>query len=162
MEFDGTKYRLEVTTPTAGVDDIQRVTSSVLPVSGSFRVGYKGNYTAYLPWNTSVADWKSAIEDLESVRDERWSVTLSDSFDANAVVDITTTHKSGQSVRVKDYWVVDSQGYDGGGVHSDAVVARQQEGSCGWSNGQYEVNVYSYYYRSYDIDKNMIKHIRTI
>jgi hypothetical protein len=159
--FNGQKFRLELSIGDADVDDVQRISSSILPINGTIRIGFKNCYTPYLPYNTSQADWKEAIEDLQSVRDEKLQVTLSHTFDANVTVDITTINKSGQGVKVSELFVCDSQSYNAG-TPNDVIVSRTQEGKCGWKDGQYSVNVYSYYYKSFDVCKNRIKNIRTL
>ena len=71
--FDGSQYKLSLTSPAAGTNETQTITVSAVPASGTYKLGWADpvtgivSYTASLAAATTTANMAIAFNALESV-----------------------------------------------------------------------------------------------
>ncbi len=62
--------------PVAAVNEVQTITPSAAPASGTFVLNFEGHRTAALDWDTSAAEMEAALNGLGSIGASGCSVTL--------------------------------------------------------------------------------------
>src|SRR3954454_17437802 len=80
---DGSQYRMRFNLPSAGTSEIQTVTQSGTPASGTYRLGWtdpvsgRTDWTADLAYNSSATNMGVAFNALESVVQSKIIATFS-------------------------------------------------------------------------------------
>jgi hypothetical protein len=135
--------RLRLTLPAAPVSEVQTITFSVAPsAAGYYRLGWKGEWSAMLLGNATVAQMKAAFEAMSTVAAANLSVTFS--AIASAGTSLTATFNDPEGVLTGD--LMEVLPLDGSAA--TVSVARTVAGVPGLATGTYAIDVYSYMYRT--------------
>jgi len=133
--------------PAAPVSEVQTVTFSSAPAAvGYYAFTYKGETSASIVANSSVAVMKATLEAMKCFSSRFITVTCSSVASAGTSFTITFTDPEGELVGD----LVELVAHDG--IAASVATARTVAGVPGLVSGQYDVVVYSYIYHvaSYD------------
>lgn len=157
-KIDGGRYfqnqsgdRLRLTLPAAATQEVQTLTQSATPAAGGFyQFRFRGEHSATLAGNASVLDMKAAFEALPGALAHNLTVTFS--AVASAGGSFTATFSDPEGVLTGDLLEI---------VPLDAFAAssstaRTTAGIPGLpADGTYQVDVYSFVYRTADFTNGM-------
>lgn len=144
FRFNGEKNRIAITTPANGTNASLTLAQSAVADGGSIAFFYKGDHTN-VAYNATTAQIEQAINALSSVRKERLVCSAVDDFaDANDVV-LTLTKKNGQAKKLDEPIKYVSQLTNAGSPIT--ITPTVVSGQDGWSNGTFDVSIYSLYFK---------------
>ena len=152
--FDGSQYKLSLTSPAAGTNETQTITVSAVPASGTYKLGWADpvtgivSYTASLAAATTTGNMATAFNALESVIQSKLTASFSATVGSGGPVVVTFTDTNGFPVILGGNLIlVDSDLADAGPANINLSVARTTIGVPGWVTGTYTVVIYSYSFR---------------
>jgi hypothetical protein len=135
--------RLRLTLPTAPVSEVQTVTFSTTPAAaGFYRLQFRGEESATLLGNASTATMAAAFQAMRGVAANNITVVFSAVASAGTSLTATLTDPQG----VLDGDMIDILPFDA--FAASASTVRTTAGIPGLATGTYQVDVYSYMYRT--------------
>jgi hypothetical protein len=150
--YPNSNYRIRVSLPPAATPEVQTVTISGIPAAGSYRIRFRGEETADLPFNASTAVVKAAVEALAFFARHgiTASIATSSSGGLTLMVFTFTDAENALSGDLLDFKAGDA-------FALTATTARTVAGVAGLpASGDYEVTVYSYMYRQAVFNGNQL------
>ena len=152
--FDGSQYKLSLTSPAAGTNETQTITVSAVPASGTYKLGWADpvtgivSYTASLAAATTTANMAIAFNALESVTQSRLTAAFSATASSGGPIVVTFTDTNGFPVNLAGSLIlVDSDLADATPANVNLSVARTTIGVPGWVTGTYTIVVTSFAFR---------------
>lgn len=149
--FQGDKERVVIVPDSAGTKATVTLTiGGGAPSGGTLRIGYKGDWTASLAYNGDKDDViADAINKLPSVIADDLLYSLDVAMSAGTTVVFTVTDRAGNVKKLKDSGVLEFDfGATSTATHGTQVVAEATLGFPESSATNYEVDVFSFYYRN--------------
>jgi hypothetical protein len=138
---DGDQIR--ITLPAAPTSEVQQITFSSIPTAtGYYSFRFRGEHSATIVANSSVAVMKSTIENMKSFSSKFVTVTCSAVASAGLSFTVTFTDPEGTMVEGDLLEVV---GHDA--IAATASTTRSVAGLPGLATGTYDIAVYSYIYQ---------------
>jgi hypothetical protein len=153
---------LALTPPAVGQNEIQTVTFSQTNNAGTYMLGYKGQYTNPLPYNTAAANMAIAFNNLNTVAEEGLQVTFNQAVSAGTSITATfspqrpvAAHSSGNYSNLISCIPVTLN--TSGTQEGTASVILTQYGKQGWTNGNYRIDVFGFFYRNVAEEHGQLK-----
>lgn len=138
---DGDQIRL--TLPSAPTSEVQTITFSSAPTAtGYYSFRFRGEHSASILANSSVAIMKATIENMKSFSSKFVTVVCSGVASAGTSFSVTFTDPEGTLVEGD---LLEVQTHDG--LACSATTARTVAGLPGLATGSYDIAVYSYIYQ---------------
>jgi hypothetical protein len=138
---DGDQIRLSL--PSAPTSEVQTITFSSTPTAtGYISFRFRGEHSASILANSSVAVMKSTIENMKSFSSKFVTVTCSAVASAGPSFSVTFTDPEGTLVEGD---LLEVTGHDA--IAATATTTRTVAGLPGLATGTYDIFVYSYVYQ---------------
>lgn len=134
-------------TPHAGVSEICSLTLANTNTQGSYQLNYDGQNTTTLAFNSSAANIKTALENLQTIKDDRLTVTASGTAAGSFTVTFSPAKEVGKLVNMNVVTLANV-----GGTLESPASATTTRGKRGYSNSgsSCTLHVLAYCYSDYD------------
>lgn len=144
-QYKGDKDQVRFNVPSGAQNEIQTLAtaSGAVASSGHFRIAYKHNRTADLPYNATAGQIQTAINALPEFQKRSMTVTVANAFTANngsVAVTIANPEASG-STEVDALEVLSS-------MDTYVVTTQTQSPVHALAPGLYDISLYAYVYKA--------------
>jgi hypothetical protein len=123
---------------------------------GTYRLGFLGEFTQPLAFNTSAANMKIAFENLSSVVGYPGGVSVT--FAGALTTTTTCTFSDSRRYALVE---VSPDSLNDGGVAESVTVTRSTIGNRGWVNGTYHVGIWAAVFKDFYVNNGLITTINT-
>jgi hypothetical protein len=155
QKFDGSKMRLQITTPNTATNAIITWTQSATPTVGAFHISYRGAKTRILQFNEPIVNIESAIDALNTVKEDDIKFSIGSLINAATTVSVTVTRKSTgttypESMIANDLiHLVPTGSLLATGTPVTSTSQASTAAVIGWLNtGVYDVSITSLYFKT--------------
>lgn len=141
--FDGSKKRLQITTPQAQTIGGYTWNISAVATKGYYRIGYKECLSREIAWNEIESTVQTIVNNLQSIKDENLSVVITGApYQADNMTILVT--RNGQAVDVQ---------YGRFSFHADSIDAITVGTSTvpavvGWLNQSYDITLTNLHFKA--------------
>jgi hypothetical protein len=123
---------------------------------GTYRLGFLGEYTQPLAFNTSAANMKIAFENLKTVTEYPGGVSVT--FSGALTTTATVTYSDSRNYPLIE---ISPDSLNDGGVADSLTVTRSTIGNRGWVNGTYHVGIWAAVFKDFYVSNGLITTLNT-